>query len=203
MTGFVCRLHGSRCRPAPVATIRGRSRALPGGRRSQRELTSKTSLSDIQLKVTRVDGNTAEISTTLGDINGTIVTIQGDIATIKTDIGSIKVQLALAQNQRARRQQRNSALVGPRQCSRVGFHVADGFLVAKAQKETGLSSKLQIKERALNRKNRKAPIEASCSFSRKLLTEEKTHRTYLEPNRNTMQKPIGSTDWLFPQPKAC
>lgn len=49
------------------------------------------SLTDLNAKLVKIEGDIATVSTKAGDISGKIVTIQGDVATIKTTVGEIKV----------------------------------------------------------------------------------------------------------------
>jgi len=53
-----------------------------------------TSINDIGLKVTSIQGTVATIQTNLGTLTGTVTAMNGDIATIKTDLGTVKTNVA-------------------------------------------------------------------------------------------------------------
>lgn len=53
-----------------------------------------TNVSNLQMRVTAIEGSTATIQTTLGTIQGTITSINNNIATIRTDIGTVKLDVS-------------------------------------------------------------------------------------------------------------
>jgi hypothetical protein len=53
-----------------------------------------TDISDLQMRVTAIEGSTATIQTTLGTMQGTITSINNNIATIQTDIGTVKLDIS-------------------------------------------------------------------------------------------------------------
>jgi hypothetical protein len=53
-----------------------------------------TNVSNLQMRVTAIEGTTATIQTTLGTIQGTITSINNNIATIRTDLGTVKLDVS-------------------------------------------------------------------------------------------------------------
>lgn len=50
-------------------------------------------IENLDLKVTKIDGDVAEIQTSLGTVEGKIVTIEVDTATIITDLGEVETEV--------------------------------------------------------------------------------------------------------------
>lgn len=53
-----------------------------------------STLSDLQMHVTAIEGSTATIQTALGTMQGTITSINNNVATIRTDVGTVKLDIS-------------------------------------------------------------------------------------------------------------